>query len=297
MKYSILGFNQAKIVEYSKNELKCDLTDLLLLNYIIYAQSNPKMKHTTDDEQRQYVWLQHEHILEDLPILNITSGTLRNRLTKLRKMDLIASKTIANETQQGSRTYYRITSFCYDLLFETASFKNDTESEPHHSKMTSNIKVNKDTKVNKVLSKDNTTDFSFGKQKPKKQNLFTKCVSLIDDFTRDTQIRIDLTDYLKVLLEMKQDGYNLYTNVWKGLLRKLDQLSTDPNIQHEIIRQSIERGYKSFFPVNNYSKSNDVTKNKPWEEGVRSSRYTEEELEELEELNRQREQAGMRTRF
>lgn len=149
----------------------------------------------------------------------------------------------------------------------------------------------------KTNSKELVQDFQFGKQKPKKQNLFSKCVSLTDDFTKDTQIRIDLTDYLKVLLEMKQDGYNLYTNVWKGLLRKLDQLSTDPNIQHEIIRQSIERGYKSFFPVNNYSNSNDVTKNKPWEEGVRSSRYTEVELEELEELNRQREQAGMRTRF
>jgi len=30
---------------------------------------------------------------------------------------------------------------------------------------------------------------------------------------------------------------------------------------------------------------------------VRSSKYTEEELEELEELNREREKKGMRTKF
>ena len=81
MKYSILGFDQEKFVNYSKDTLKCDLTDLLLLNYIIYAQSNPKMKHIMDENNQPCVWLQHEHILNDLPILNITDGTLKNRLT------------------------------------------------------------------------------------------------------------------------------------------------------------------------------------------------------------------------
>lgn len=165
-----------------------------------------------------------------------------------------------------------------NMLSTSASSREEQETQDMH------LNNNKQTnlKKEKTNSKELVQDFSFGKQKPKKQNLFSKCVSLIDDFTKDTQIRIDLTDYLKVLLEMKQDGYNLYTNVWKGLLKKLNQLSTDPNIQHEIIRQSIERGYKSFFPVNNYSNNYDVRKGKAWEEGISCDTYTEEEKRQIE---------------
>ena len=304
MKYSILGFNQEKVVAYEKDGLKCDLTDLLLLNYIIYAQANPKMKHYTDSEMNPYVWLQHNHLLEDLPILNITDGTLKNRLTKLRKMELISSKTIANENSQGSRTYYRTTSLLYDMLFETTSFKNDVIEEPRHSKMTSNSKVNNDNKVKNNNSKElllqNSPSFEFGKEKstPKKESLYSKCTAMINDFTKDKQVISDLTIYLHILLEMRKDGYSLYTNVWKGLLRKLKELSDDPKEQHLIISQSVERGYKSFYPVNNWkSKEYDVTKGKSWEENVSCRQATPEELAEIERLNKEREAKGLRTKF
>ena len=293
MKYSILGFNQEKIVAYDKDGLRCDLTDLLLLNYIVYAQANPKMKHIMDESDNPCVWLYHEHILNELPILNISEGTLKNRLTKLRKMELITSKTVANENSQGSRTYYRTTSLLYDMLFETTSLKNDVIEEPRHSKMTSNTFTNFNTKVNTVLSKDNTTKsgFEFGKTKPKSENLYTKCVSLVNDYTTDEKLHKALIDYLRVRLEMKNKP--LYTNSWKGLLNKLDR-DFDASERLQVVYQSIERGYASFFPVNSYSNN---TKNKPWESGVDCTPYTKEELAELEELDRQREAQGLRTRF
>lgn len=125
----------------------------------------------------------------------------------------------------------------------------------------------------------NSPSFEFGKPKQSKANMYTNCISMIDDFTKDTQVRIDLTDYLKLLFEMRKDGFAFYANNWKGLLRKLKGLSVDPKEQHEIICQSIERGYKSFFPVNSY---NNVT-NKPWEKGVKSDTYTEDEKRQLAE--------------
>lgn len=297
MKYSILGFNQEKIVVYNKDGLKCDLIDLLLLNYIIYAQANPKMKHRVDDEMKPCVWLQHEHILEDLPILNITEGTLKNRLTKLRKMELITSKTIANENSQGSRTYYRTTSFLYDMLFETTSLKNDVIEEPRHSKMTSNTQVNNNKEVNKVVSKDTTTEFEFGKSKPKKESLYTKCVTLIDsyDFSNKGNIRKLLIEYLQFRLSVRDKS--LYVNMWKGMLNKLNEMcGKNVAMCEAIIKQSIERGYLSFYPISSGS-NNASLSSKPWERGVRSDRYTEEELEELAELDRQREAQGLRTRF
>lgn len=297
MKYSILGFNQEKIVSYNKDNLKCDLTDLLLLNYIIYAQSNPKMKHTMDENNQPCVWLHHEHILEDLPILNITEGTLKNRLTKLRKMELITSKTVANENSQGSRTYYRTTSLLYDMLFETTSFKNDVIEEPHHSKMTSNTFTNFNTEVNRVLSKDNTTKsgFEFGKQKPKKQNLYAKCVSLIDQKTNDTEIRSLLIGWLNMLLEKyKLRGKALYVNVFKGKLNMLDKF--EEKDWKEIIEYNLQRGYEGFYPIPNYSYSTDL-KDKPWEKGVKSEGYTEEEKRELEKEREEMEARGERVWF
>ena len=294
MKYSILGFNQEKIVVYSKDGLKCDLIDLLLLNYIIYAQANPKMKHRVDDEMKPCVWLQHEHILEDLPILNITEGTLKNRLTKLRKMELITSKTIANENSQGSRTYYRITSLLYDMLFETTSLKNDVLEEPRHFEMTSNTQVN-NNKVNKVVSKDTTTEFEFGgtKQKPKKDNLFTKCISLIDsyDFSCWGNIRNLLIDYLQFRMSIKDKP--LYTNMWKGMLNKLVELCDSDIQQYEaIIKQSIERGYLSFYPISSGSSVLHA------ESGARHvPRMTQEDYDKEAEHLAELEAQGVQVRF
>lgn len=135
MKYSILGFNQKKLIE---NNIDCDLLDLLLLNYIIYAQANPSMQHILDKNNVPHVWLYHDHILEDLPILNICSGTLNNRLLKLKQKNYISSITIANGKGQGSKTYYNVTPMIYNMIYETTSQNNDVIDRPHHEKMMSN---------------------------------------------------------------------------------------------------------------------------------------------------------------
>lgn len=292
MKYSILGFNQEKIVSYSKDGLRCDLTDLLLLNYIVYAQANPKMKHIMDENDNPCVWLYHEHILNELPILNISEGTLKNRLTKLRKMELITSKTVANENSQGSRTYYRITSLLYDMLFETTSLKNDVLEESRHSKMTSDTLTNNNTKVNIKNNSKELLQFEFGKQKPKKDSLYTKCVQLIDSFI-DTHnagrvVREKLIEYLNYRLSIKDKP--LYTNMWKGMLNKLDLLHKQGYGYETIINFNLERGYLSFYPPSGMYGSS--IKN---ESGIRHvPRMTDEdyrkEAEHLAELEAQGEQ-------
>ena len=266
MKYSILGFNQEKIINYKildtqGRELICDLTDLLLLNYIIYAQANPKMRHYMDDENIPCVWLNHTHLLHDLPILQITEGTLKNRLTKLRKMNLITSITIANENNQGSNTYYRITSLLNDMLFETTSLKNDVVNEPRHLKMTSNTQVNLDTQVNKVLiSKDISTRENFLGSSSKKQSnnsLYSKCIAMLDDFVvthnLDNEVRKQLIEYLNFRLQVKDKP--LYANMWKGMLNKLATLHSEGHNVYDIIQFCIERGYLSFYPPSDNTNS------------------------------------------
>ena len=169
---------------------------------------------------------------------------------------------------------------------------------------TNNNKVRKQSITKEGSTKSNSkellqnSNFSFGKQKPKKQNLFTKCVSLIDDKTNNKEVRSLLIDWLNMLLEKyKVRGKSLYVNVFKGKLNMLDKY--DEKDWKEIIEYNLQRGYEGFYPIRDYtqSMSYDVRKGKPWEEGVRSTRYSKEELEELAELNRQREAQGLRTHF
>lgn len=111
--------------------------------------------------------------------------------------------------------------------------------------------TNKQTKKeNKTNSKELVQNFEFGKQKPKKDNLYTKCVSLVHDYTIDEELQKVLIDYLQVRLEMKDKP--IYLGMWKGLLNKLDR-EFDASERLAVVRQSIERGYASFFPVNSYS--------------------------------------------
>lgn len=194
-----------------------------------------------------------------------------------------------------SVNYYKIN---FDKLLTILS----TSCSSRRQQETETVYLNNNKQTN-IINKQNTnskelvqnSDFQFGKtkQKPKKENLFIKCVSLIDEFTGDTQIRIDLTDYLKLLLEMRKDGLNFYANNWKGLLRKLASLSNDPKEQHDIICQSIERGYKSFFPVNTYN-SNSIRS----ESGTRHvPRMTEKDYEEEAIHRAELEARGVRTTF
>ena len=276
MRTSILGFNQAKALE-----LNLTTNDLLLLQYIMYANSEPTMKHIVEDEVA-YVWLQHGKIQEDLPILNITEGTLKNKLTEFRNKGLIASKTVANTSGRGSRAYYTITelttSLINDPVNQTTSLQNDVVEGPSHFKMTSNIVLNTDKVVNtninisstgednseniaddyssKGYSKEELRDEFLGSaKKPKhkrstvrRPTLFDKCVAEIDKYTDLPELREKLIQFLKIRLEVKDKPFGIES--WKGMLNKLDQAVAACQREYvDVVQQSIDKGWLSFYPI------------------------------------------------
>lgn len=149
-------------------------------------------------------------------------------------------------------------------------------------------KISKQSNTKQLNTKNNSKEllqdsptFNFGKQKPKKEGLFTKCVSLVHDYTTDEKLSKALIDYLQVRLQIKDKP--LYANSWKGLLNKLDR-EFDASERLQVVYQSIERGYASFFPVNTWkSDTHDVRKGKAWEEGLKCDTYTEEEKRQIEQ--------------
>lgn len=113
MKFDLFGFNQEKALEYNLT-----VEDLLLIDYIWDMIASPTMQHIVDSDFIPYVWLQHDRILADLPILNISNRSLINYLNKLKDLGLLTVKTIHNENLRGSKSYYAITEKCEALRYD-----------------------------------------------------------------------------------------------------------------------------------------------------------------------------------
>ena len=193
-----------------------------------------------------------------------------------------------------AKNYYKINFDVLLSILEESSCQRrrqqDTESV--------NLNNNKQTKIKekeKNSSKEelHSQEFSFGKQsKPKKENLYTKCMNMIDAKTTDATCRLLLRDWLSMLLEKYRGrGKVLYANVFKGKLNMLDKY--DEKDWTDIIRYNIQRGYEGFYPINDFSsKPTDIRKGKAWEEGLSCETYTEEEKREIERLTAEREARG-----
>lgn len=241
MRYSILGFNQEKVMQTD-----LDLTDLMLLQYIMQANGNPDMKHIVKDDV-SYVWLSHEKILKDLPILRISEGTLRNRLLNLKKSRWIISVT--ERVVTGTKSYYSISS-------ASMSFLNDIRC---NFKMTSdNILIDNklDTieTINIVSTPESDQAFLVqenSQQKPKKKNLWESCYSEICEFTEDIEVRDMLRDYLNMRLEVSNKKFGSKT--FKGMLKKLRTLTDSKSECLQIIQQAIDRQYLTFYPIVQYN--------------------------------------------
>ena len=220
MRYTILGFNQAKVVQTD-----LDLTDLLLLDYIIKADGNPNMKHIVKDDVA-YVWLSHSKIHEDLPILNISEGTLRNRISKLKKGGFLISETTANNATKGTMSFYCASE-------KTMSFLNDVETPPCHAKMTSNNSINNYNKLN-TLSKDNVLaqqEFNFGvsdeksKKRTNNEEYLDACL-LINNFTDDKELKKLLGELLDNRFDFtSKQRHHFYASTFKHYLDELSKVN------------------------------------------------------------------------
>lgn len=124
--------------------------------------------------------------------------------------------------------------------------------------------INTNISNNKVLSKDNTTEFlgsAKKTEKKQKENLYTKCVNLINDFTDDEILKSYLIEFLKMLLEnSRESGSPFYTNTFKGKLNKLKSLSEDNYEQRKIVLQTLDNGWNGFYPLKEDKKTKNVAR-------------------------------------
>jgi len=141
----------------------------------------------------------------------------------------------------------------------------------------------------KELLLENPTTFLGSAKKQTKQSLYAKCLADIDSRNYPKELHDVLVDYLQLRLQMRDKP--LYANSWKGLLNKLEREFKERE-RVRVVLQSIERGYASFFPVSATKKQG-----KPWEIGVVSENYTEEEMEDLKKWQDEMRKKGLRVDF
>jgi hypothetical protein len=173
MKYSVLGFNQEKIINKKQ---KIDLEDLFLLDYIWQAQAQQSMQHIIKDEVI-YVWLNHSKILEDLPILNIKEDMLKRRLKKLADLELIKSTIIANDKHKGTKAYYGITKECEELRYSSEDIKCKKFTVNECSSVKNSLcyelaGVKNSTSDNKLIENDNKLKKEVSSKEDTKKNPF-----------------------------------------------------------------------------------------------------------------------------
>ena len=142
MKFELFGFNQEKALEYNLT-----IEDLLLIDYVWDMIASPTMEHIVDNGFIPYVWLQHDRILADLPILNISNRSLINYLNKLKDLGLLAVKTIHNDSLRGSKSYYALTEKCEGLRYNQVQ-KIAVSQRPSAKNCSSDIRETNNTSNN-----------------------------------------------------------------------------------------------------------------------------------------------------
>ena len=99
LKYTIEGFNQEyamtlrKEVEINGKKVlkKIDCTDLVILRW--FVDFYPNMKKINVDD-REYAWLTHGKLLEDIPIIDINKRSFIDRMKKLVEFGILDYKLI-----------------------------------------------------------------------------------------------------------------------------------------------------------------------------------------------------------
>ena len=230
MKYSILGFQQNKLIAN-----KLTVEDAFILRTIkdMYSTSSMDFK---DFEGIKYMWINYTYLLAQVPIV----GSKRNLMRKIEQYgkDLFILR-ILEKSRNGKRGNYSYITPT-KKLDELQDFDLMTETHKGYDK--NDIRVmteshNKDTSIIDTSIKDNIHSVPV-----KNIQVKTELEIAIDDFT-----------------EMRKATKKPMTQrALTMLLKKLEELSTDTNTQIKILNQSTMSNWSTIYEVkeNKVIKSN-----------------------------------------
>ncbi|KZL93998.1 conserved phage C-terminal domain-containing protein [Clostridium magnum] len=145
MKFTILGYNQAKLMEFG-----LDVIDAVLLRYFVdFKDSGTMVKETIEGDL--YYWLKYEGIMKELPMLNLKKDSIYRRFKNMAEVEILKHRTIKSK---GVYSYYNIGSKYLSLLSDSIPIGPDYNPKPsdYNPEQKINLLKDKSIKNNNIYS-------------------------------------------------------------------------------------------------------------------------------------------------
>jgi len=262
MKYTIEGFNQKAAMNITAEKdgktLKLDCTDLIILRFFVDFYPNMTKKII---DGKEYAWVNYQHILDDMPLLNIGKRSLMDRFKKLVDLKVLSHITYK---ENGTFSYYGFGEN-YSLLIsdyeqecrETISegMKNISQGMKNIAEGVKNIaypcEENFIPPVKNSSQQNNPSTINNPSTKKSDKTTTKKGFdSILDDYTQNRKLRETLCDFIKMRKAKKKP---MTDRALSMLLKKLDELSQNDDEKIRILEESILHTWDTVYPLKTYN--------------------------------------------
>lgn len=262
MKYTIEGFNQKAAMNITAEKdgktLKLDCTDLIILRFFVDFYPNMTKKII---DGKEYAWVNYQHILDDMPLLNIGKRSLMDRFKKLVDLKVLSHITYK---ENGTFSYYGFGEN-YSLLIsdyeqecrETISegMKNISQGMKNIAEGVKNIaypcEENFIPPVKNSSQQNNPSTINNPSTKKSDKTTTKKGFdSILDDYTQNQKLRETLSDFIKMRKAKKKP---MTDRALTMLLKKLDELSQNDDEKIRILEESILHTWDTVYPLKTYN--------------------------------------------
>lgn len=262
MKYTIEGFNQKAAMNITAEKdgktLKLDCTDLIILRFFVDFYPNMTKKII---DGKEYAWVNYQHILDDMPLLNIGKRSLMDRFKKLVDLKVLSHITYK---ENGTFSYYGFGEN-YSLLIsdyeqecrETISegMKNISQGMKNIAEGVKNIaypcEENFIPPVKNSSQQNNPSTINNPSTKKSDKTTTKKGFdSILDDYTQNRKLRETLSDFIKMRKAKKKP---MTDRALSMLLKKLDELSQNDDEKIRILEESILHTWDTVYPLKTYN--------------------------------------------
>lgn len=249
MKYTILGFNQEKALEFG-----FDVEDLLIIRWFVDFYSSSKMiKMNVGD--KTYAWVNYSRVIEDIPILNMKKDTLSRRMKKICETGIMEHETLK---QGGTFSLYKLTDK-YDQLISKDNKTDGTEkntegygknSQPVTEKNPEqNINLLNNNSIKDINTYSTKEELLHPKNEDVGKNIKKESVnSVIAEYTENKDLQDALHDFVDMRTKARKP---LTVRAMKLSLNELDKLAVDDVTKIAIVNQSIVHTWSTFYKLQN----------------------------------------------
>lgn len=251
MRYTIEGFSQEYAMQFKKEierkdkkvTIKIDCTDLVILRW--FVDFYPKMKKMVIDG-KEFAWLTHKKLLEDLPLIDISKDGFISRMQKLVEFEILDYKFIK---ENGSFSLYT-----FGKNYE--GMVSNTQWVPVQSG--TGVPVQPSIGVGgQSGTKDNNISNSsiIDKNNNKEENAPRSCNNsfdeIINNFTEHEPLRTALIEYVKMrkLIKKPLTSHALELCLTKKNTGLFDLSGGNDELATEIVNQSICNSWQGLFPL------------------------------------------------